>query len=53
MTSEEVKMDLYERVAITVMMYGSETWLLSAQKRRKIETFEKMCLSNKSGITKK
>ena len=32
------------------MVYGSETWSLSAQERRKIELFEMTCLKNICGI---
>ena len=36
MISREVKRELYERVVIPTVVYGSETWSLSAQERRKI-----------------
>ena len=36
MIPSEVKWELYERVVIPTVVYGSETWSLSAQKRRKI-----------------
>ena len=39
MTSREVKRELYEKVVIPTVVYGSETWALSAQKSRKIEVF--------------
>ena len=35
MISREVKRELYERVVIPTLVYGSETWSLSAQERRK------------------
>ena len=50
MISREVKRELYERVVIPTVVYGSETWSLSAQERRKIELFEMMCLRNICGI---
>ena len=50
MISREVKRELYERVVIPTVVYGSETWLLSAQERRKLQVFEMMCLSNICGI---
>ena len=50
MISREVKRELYERVVIPTVVYGSETWSLSAQERRKIEVFEMMCLRNICGI---
>ena len=50
MISREVKRELYERVATPTVVYGSETWSLSAQERRKIEVFEMMCLRNIYGI---
>ena len=48
--SREVKGELYERVVIPTVVYGWETWSLSAQERRKIEVFEMMCLRNICGI---
>ena len=50
MISIEVKRELYERVVIPTVVYGWETWALSAQERRKIEVFEMMCLRNMCGI---
>ena len=50
MISRELKREVYERVVIPTMVYGSETWSLSAQERRKIEVFEMMCLRNIYGI---
>ena len=46
MLSREVKLELYERVVIPTVVYGSEMWSLSASERRKIEVFEMMCLRN-------
>ena len=48
--SSEVKRELYERVVIPTVVYGSETWVLSTQWRRKIEIFEMVCLKNICGI---
>ena len=48
--SREVKRELYERVVVPTMVYGSETWSLSAQEKRKIEAFEMMCLRKVCGI---
>ena len=39
--SREVKRELYERVVIPTVVYGTEMWSLSVQERRKIEVFEK------------
>ena len=50
MTSREVKRGLYERIVIPTVVYGSETWSLSAKERSKIEVFEMMCLRNTCGI---
>ena len=33
--SREVKRELYERVVVPTVVYGSETWSLSTQERRK------------------
>ena len=40
MEAENYIYELYERVVIRIVVYGSETWSLSAQERRKIEVFE-------------
>ena len=53
MVSREVKRELYERVVIPTVVYGSETWSLSAQERRKIEVFKMMCLRNICGKIEK
>ena len=50
MIPREIKRELYERVVIPTVVYGSKTWALSAQERRKIEVFEMMCLRNICGI---
>ena len=50
MISREVKRELYERVVIPTVVYGSDTWSLIAQGRRKIEVYEMMCLRNICGI---
>ena len=39
MISREVKRELYERAVIPIVLYGSETWSLSEEERRKIEAF--------------
>ena len=46
----EVKRELYERVVIPTVVYGSDTWALSGQVRRKMEVCEMMCLRNICGI---
>ena len=46
----EVKRELYERVVIPTIVYGSETWSLSSQERRKIEVFKMTCLRNIFGM---
>ena len=50
--SREVKQELYGRVVIPTVVYGSETWSLSEQERRNIEVFEMMCLRNICGLRK-
>ena len=50
MISRKVKRELYGKVVIPTVVYGSETWSLSAQERRKVEVFEMMCLRNIYGI---
>ena len=37
MISREIKQELWERVVIPTVVYGSEMWSFSAQERRKIE----------------
>ena len=46
MISRELKRKLYEKLVIPTVVYGSETWSLNAQERKKIEVFEMMCLNN-------
>ena len=46
MIPKEFKRQLYERVVIPTVVYGSETWSISGQERRKIEVYERMCLRN-------
>ena len=50
MISVEVKLEIYERVVIPTVVYGSETLSVSAQEMSTIEVFETMCLSNICGI---
>ena len=46
MIPTEVKRELFDRVAIPTVVYGSKIWSLSAQDRRKIEVFEMMSFRN-------
>ena len=48
----KVKWELYERVVIQTVLYGSEAWSLRAQESRKIEVFKMMCLRNICGINR-
>ena len=50
MMSREVKLELYERVVIPTVVYGSGTWQLSAHEGRKIRILKMMCLRNICGI---
>ena len=50
MIFRKVKRELYERVLIPTVVYGSEMRSLSAQEGRKTELFEMMCLRNICGI---
>ena len=40
---KEVKSELYERVVIPIILYGSEPWRFSVQEKRKTEVFEMKC----------
>ena len=40
--SREVKRESYGRLVIPTVVYGSETWSLSAEERRNIEVYEMM-----------
>ena len=53
MISREVKQELYKRIVISTVVYGSEMWSLSAQERRKIEVFEKHMWHKENGKNKK
>ena len=52
MISREVKLELYERVVIPTVLYGSGTWQLSAHEEIKIRILKMMCLRNICGIRK-
>ena len=48
MIAKEVKRELYERVVIPTVVYGSDARVLSAQERRR-ELFEKRLWDKESG----
>ena len=46
----EVKRELYERVVIPAVVYGSETMSLSVRERGKLKVFDMRCLRRIYGI---
>ena len=47
----EVKRKLYEGVVVPTALYGSETWGLREEERRKLDVFEMGCLRSICGVT--
>ena len=58
MIPREVKRDLYDKVVIPTLVYGSETWPLSGQERSKIvvlviiDVFEKYMWHMESDVNR-
>ena len=40
----EVKRELYERIVVPTVMYGSETWAMRAEEKNKLDVTEMNCL---------
>ena len=46
------KRELYERVVVPTVMYGSEAWGLRVEERRKLDVMEMRCLRSMCGVTR-
>ena len=46
------KRELYERVVVPTVMYGSEAWGLRVKERRKLDVMEMRCLRSMCGVTR-
>ena len=47
-----VKKCVYERVIVSTVLYGAETWGLRESERKKMNVFEMRCLSSMIGVTR-
>jgi reverse transcriptase-like protein len=50
--SVETKMAIYRAAVLPVLLYDSETWVLSVKEKEKLEVFQMKCLRVILGITK-
>lgn len=49
----EVKRELYERIVVPTVMYGSETWAMRAEEKNKLDVTEMNCLRSMCGVTRR
>merc|ERR1712002_202066 len=47
-----VKRELYERIVVPTVMYGSESWGMRVKERNKLDVAEMKCLRNMCGVTR-
>ena len=47
-----VKRELYERIVVPTVMYGSESWGMKVKERDKLDVAEMKCLRSKCGVTR-
>ena len=47
-----VKRELYERIVVPTVMYGSESWGMRVEERNKLDVAEMNCLRNMCGVTR-
>ena len=50
--SREAKVKMYEVIVVPSMIYGSETWNMSASDRARLEVVEMKCLRGICGLTR-
>ena len=50
--SLNVKKELYERIVVPTVMYGSETWGMRREERNKLDVSEMQCLRSRCGVTR-
>merc|ERR1712121_55348 len=48
-----VKRELYERIVVPTVMYGSETWAMRAEEKNKLDVTEMNCLRSMCGVTRR
>ena len=48
----EVKRELYERIVVPTVMYGSESWGIKVEERDKLDVAEMKCLRSMCGVTR-
>ena len=48
----EAKSELYKRVVVPTVMYGSGAWGLRVEERRKLDVMEMRCLRSMCGMTR-
>ena len=48
----KVKCKLYKAVVLSVLLYGSESWALTAAQSRSLEVFHRSCLRRTAGVTR-
>ena len=48
-----VKRDLYERIVVPTVMYGSESWGMRVEERNKLDVAEMNCLRSICGVTRR
>ena len=49
--SRQAKVKMYEGIVVPSMIYGSETWNMSASDRARLEVVEMKCMRNIIGLT--
>ena len=47
-----VKKELYERIVVPTVMYGSESWGMRVEERNKLDVAEMNCLRSMCGVTR-
>ena len=47
-----VKRELYERIVMQTVMYGSESWGMRLEERNKLDVAEINCLQSICGVTR-
>ena len=47
-----VKRELYERIVVPTVMYGSEAWGMKVEERDKLDVAEMKCLRSMCGVTR-
>jgi len=50
--SLNVKKELYERIVVPTVMYGSETWGMKREEKNKLDVSEMQCLRSMCGVTR-